>query len=181
MGNTKLISESKTKSLPHLPVLSVGKHRRVFSRHYTNLSLWLPLEELQLLSYLIYDSNTLADNTFVYNTELLKRFIAAFREANNQYLGVSTNKNLTQARRCLKNLIERGLILQTGTKNKLMINPLLTYSADVVNNKKHKEIQDLYQNINVTSASLLTNKFSNIVSEFLESKKKNYKYGRKAG
>jgi len=178
--NSKLIQNTKTKSLPHFPELSTGKHRRVFSRHFTNLSLWLPHDELQLLNFLCYDNDTLANNTFLYSTQLLNRFIAAVKEANLVYDGgYMTLKNLTHTRRCLKNLIERGLILQTGTKNKLMISPMLTYNCDILNNKKYKEIQDLYQNINVTSASLITNKFSILVSEFLESKKKNYKYQKR--
>lgn len=178
MGNTKLISESKTKSLPHFPVLEVGKHRRVFTKHFTNLSLWLPGDELQLLSYLIYDVDTLADNTFVYSTQLLNRFIAAFREANLQYCDKEVSKNPTQVRRCLKNLIERGLILNAG-KNRFMINPMLMYSADIISRKKYEETMYLYNCTNEDNIAKFTNYFLKLVSDFLESKKKNYKYGKK--
>lgn len=177
--NTKLIQSTKTKSLPHLPVLVVGKHRRVFTKHYSNLSLWLPGDELSLISFLIYDTETLADNSFEYSTELLNRFIAAFREANLQYNGVSTSKKLVRVRGCFKNLIERGLILNAGKR--YMINPMLTYNSDVVNNKKYKEVQELYQVSGTNHISDMTKHFSKLVADYLESKKKNYKYGRKAG
>jgi len=67
--NTKLISSSRTKSLPKFPELQTGKTRRVMTKHFTNLSLWLPHDELQLLNFLCYDNDTLANNTFLYSTQ----------------------------------------------------------------------------------------------------------------
>lgn len=179
MTSTKRINEATTESLPYFPILEVGKTRRVITKHFCNLALWINEDELGIIHFLVYQS--LADNTFKYSTHLLMQYREAYFAARIQYSCADRRPTIGMLRFNLEQLIKKGLVLQTGKKGKLMINPLLTYSADVINNKKYKEIQELYQIAQKESVSLLsfTNYYTRLVSEFLESKKKNYKYNKR--
>ncbi len=177
MTNTKLIQNAKTEKLPLFPELSVGKTRRTFSKHYTNLSLWLPQDELQILNFLVYE--TLSDNTFTYSTFLLARYSSAVKVANMQYNGVSVYKSESDTRRCIHQLIRKGCLLQTGIKNRIMINPCLTYNLDCINAKKYKSVCEKYQVSSAEKVTEFTEYFRTLVSNYLESKKPNYKYNKK--
>jgi len=174
--NPKPISSSRTKSLPNFPVLKVGKHRRVTTKHFTNLPLWLPSDELEVISFVIYRLK--ADNTFKYSTELLNQLLAARLQARMEYdrKGWYSPLVLAGARKALKSLIERGLILHTDRKGHLMVNPMLTYECDIISKKSYNEIMEVYQGGDVNKVVEL---FSSLVSTFLESKKKNYIYGKR--
>lgn len=179
--NSKLIQNTTTKSLPNYPSLKVGKTRRVFTKHFTNLPLWLSADEVSLLSWLCYQS--MADNTFKYNTDLLRKYKDSVDYAKQEYSGGNPNMvlgNILNSRHVLKRLIEKGFIFQTGIKNKLMINPMLTYAAEVVSVKKYDDVTDLYQLVQKQSITLIsfTEYYSNLVGDFLSQKKKNYKYGK---
>jgi hypothetical protein len=177
--NTNLISTATTKSLPHYPSLKVGKTRRVFTKHFTNLPLWLSADEISLLSWLCYQS--MADNTFKYSTDLLNKYKESVEYAKQEYSGGNPNMvlgSILNSRHVLKRLIEKGLIFQTGTKNKLMINPALTYPAEIINAKKYDEMSYLYQCTTVDNLHEFTDYYTNLVSSFLSQKKKNYKYGK---
>ncbi len=177
MANSKLIQNAKTEKLPLFPELSVGKTRRTMTKHYTNLSLWLPQDELQILNFLVYE--TLSDNTFIYSTFLLERYLSAVKVANMQYCGVSVYKSESDTRRCIHQLIRKGCLLQTGIKNRIMVNPCLTYNLDCVNAKKYKSVCEKYQVSSAEKVTEFTSYYINLVATFLESKKPNYKYGKR--
>jgi len=174
--NPKLISSSRTKSLPNFPVLKVGNHRRCFSKHFTNLPLWLSADEVAMINWLCYRLS--ADNTFEHSTKLLNQYSMSILEARDEYKSVEYGLKTitTAARRCMRGLIEKGLILHTNKRGVFMVNPMLTYECDVVNKKAYNEIMEVYQSGDVDKVVEL---FSKLVSNFLQSKKKNYIYGRK--
>jgi len=175
MSNAKLIQNTKTTSLPYFPELSVGKTKRVVTKHFTNLSLWLPSPELELLSFLIYEC--LADNTFEYSTRLLERYCAAVKAATKQYWGSEDGtRTPLLARIAFRHLIESGLILHTEKKNVFMINPMLTYSPDIINNKQYKLVSEMYQYTSPDKIQVFVDYYRKLVSDYLESKKPNYKY-----
>lgn len=180
--NTNKALNSSAEKLPYLPILPVSKHRRVFTRHFVNTALWLSADEFMLLSYLCYQTN--ADNTFKYNTKLLEQFIAAIKAAREEYSRYQDKcttllSTIFYCRRQLVNLIEKGLILPTSRKGFLMLSPMLSYNSDIVNNKKYKEVQEKYNEISAINIIEFTDYFVNLVATFLESKKPNYKYGRR--
>lgn len=172
--NNNLIKLSKTKHLPNFPILLTGKHRRCLTKHYTNLSLYLYIEEQSLLSFLIYQCS--ADNCFKHSTALLNRYAAAIEMCYKEYKGRQTITNIYHVRRLLQVLIEKGLILHTNKDKVFMINPMLTYECDIINKKQYQLIMEMYQQGDVNK---LTDYFISLVSEFLESKKKNYIYRNK--
>jgi len=174
--NHKLISSSRTKSLPNFPVLKVGNHRRCFSKHFTNLPLWLSADEVAMINWLCYRLN--ADNTFEHSTKLLNQYSMSIIEARDEYKSVEYGLKTitTAARRCMRGLIEKGLILHTNKRGVFMVNPMLTYECDIISKKSYNEIMEVYQGRDVNKVVEL---FSSLVSTFLQSKKKNYIYGRK--
>lgn len=176
--NTSIISKTKTKNLPYFPVLKVGKYRRVFSKHFTNTSLWLSPSESCLLNWYCYQAK--ADNTFKYSTHGLEQIRLSYIRANAEYNGIKeTNPyRLPQLRQALLNLIEIGLILPTNQRHIFMINPILTYNVDIITVKQYNELQEYYQTLSADNTIKLVEYFSNLVSQFLESKKKNYTYGK---
>ena len=167
------IKSSQTKSLPNFPILKSGKSRRICTKHFTNLPLWLSQDEVAMINWLMYRIS--ADNTFKYSVGLLNQYSMSVLKAREEYQ--SPDKNLktitTLVRRCLLGLIEKGLILNTGKSKYYMLNPMLTYEVDVINKKAYAEIMELYQQGNIEE---ITCKFSKLVADFLESKKKNYIY-----
>lgn len=176
--NTKVISLSKTKHLPNFPVLKPGKHRRCFTKHYTNLPLWLNTNEYSLLSFLVYQCS--ADNCFKHSTALLNRYAAAVEMAKKEY-GSSRSiiTNVYHLRRCLLALIEQGLILNTSVNNYFMINPMLTYECDIINKKRYEEVMEMYQSTSPDNITEFTDYYCKLVSDFLESKKINYIFRKK--
>jgi hypothetical protein len=171
--NTNLIKHSKTKSIPNFPELPVGKTKRVFTKHFCNLPLWCSADEVAVLNWLVYRSG--GDNTFEYSTRLLDSYSKTLKAANKEYelgYGWMLGSNISELRRVVLQLIEKGLIFNTGN-NVLMINPMLTYSADIVSNKEYERLQKYYQG---NEPAEIAKYFTGIVAKFLESKKKNYKY-----
>ena len=177
MANTKVISLSNTKHLPNFPVLLPGRHRRCFSKHYTNLPLWLNTNEYSLLSFLVYQCS--ADNCFKHSTALLNKYAAAVEMCKKEYNGRHIITNVYHLRRCLLALIEQGLILNTKDKNMLMINPMLTYTCDIINRKQYELVMEKYQSASPDNITVFTDYFSKLVSDFLESKKINYVFRKK--
>lgn len=177
MGNTKLISSSRTKQLPNFPVLKSGKHRRCVTKHYTNIALWLYTDEYSLLSFLIYQCT--ADNCFKYCTILLNKYAKAVELSKKEYDSERfITTNISKLRGCMKGLIEKGLILHTGKNNIFMVNPLLTYECDVINRKQYQLVMQEYQSTSRDKITTFTDFYISLVAEFLQSKKKNYIYGK---
>lgn len=176
--NSAIVSKTKTKSLPNFPVLSVGKTKRVFTRHFCNLALWLSPDEFALLSFLVYSAS--ADNTIKYSTRLLEKFIEAGNQALCEYVHPDCenlfSRNLILRRKSFVSLVEKGLLLHTAKRHYFLINPMLTYESQIINNKQYEEFQKYYQG---RSAEEITKEFTILAASFLESKKPNYKYGKK--
>ena len=171
-----LISKSITRTLPKFPVLSVGKTRRITTKHFTNLPLWLSQDEVAMINWLVYRLS--ADNTFKYSVGLLNQYSMSVLKAREEYQ--SPDKNLktitTSVRKSLLGLIEKGLILSTGKSKYYMLNPMLTYPCDIVTRKAYKSVMEMYQSTSPDKINDFTDYFSKLVADFLESKKINYIY-----
>nr|WP_298656621.1 hypothetical protein [uncultured Flavobacterium sp.] len=157
---------------PNFPPLKVSKHRRVMTKHFCNLALWLPSNELALLNFLVYQTD--ADNTFKYSAHLMKQFekarIAAFEEYQ---AGIGFRMTEGLHRRSFINLEQQGLIIRCKKKYIWMLNPLLSYQTDVISVKNFNQIQDKYQTGTLEEVRDL---YLSLVAKFLESKKKGYTY-----
>ena len=176
MANTNKIRNAQTESLPKFPILAVGKTKRLVTKHFTNLALWLQEDQLALMNYLIYQ--TQADNTFVYSTKLLVQYSNSMYAAQKEYSSSARKPSVGLMRLHLEALIRKGMIFQTGVKNKLMISPMLTYCPDIINSKQYNVVQEMYQVSSPEKIHVFTDYFSKLVKQFLESKKKNYTYGK---
>lgn len=180
MANTAIISKTKTKSLPNFPELSVGKTKRVFTKHYCNLALWLSAEEFALLNFLVY--HAAADNTVKYSTRLMEKFLSAMQQARDEYWDDRLKRDMiyigtiSSVRRLFIDLVESGILIHTSRRHCFMLNPMLTYDSLIVNSKQYMEFQKYYQSKPVEET---TEYFSTLVEQFLSAKKKDYKYGRK--
>lgn len=178
--NNAIVSKTKTKSLPHFPVLSVGKTKRVVTKHFTNLALWLPADEFALLNFLVYQAD--ASNTIKYSTKLMERYSAAVKASMDEYWDELEKRghyyiaHLQNNRYWFIKLVEKGLLLHTAKRHYFMLNPMLTYDSQIVNNKKYEEFSEYYQG---KSTEEITTYFTTLVSDFLSAKKKNYKHGNK--
>lgn len=170
MANTSRIIKTKTEALPYFPYIQVGKTKRVMTKHFTNLSLWLSIEEIRMIGWLVYQCS--ADNKFEYSTRLLERFKWSVMSANFEYKSAVKKPDIITARWIIESLIKKGLVLHTGTKY-LMINPMLSYNSDVVNTKQYRMFMEFYQK---SSPDEVVEYFSKLVAEYLQSKKINYTY-----
>lgn len=161
------------QSLPSFPVLEHGKSCRVITKHYTNLLLWLPHEEMAILTWLIYRSK--ADNVVEYSTHLLEQYSESIKQASLMYMGKGDLKtSIVYHRNNIRRLINKGLLIDAG-KKLLMINPMITYNPDVINGKRYKEVMDRYQDLK-DSGYDFCQYYTGIVAEFLQAKKINYVY-----
>lgn len=177
---TPLISNTKTKSLPKFPELTTGKTSRLVTKHFTNLPLWLSFDEVAFMNWLVYQIK--ANNTFRYSTRLLNQYCSSIRAGREQYgvmyYEVKITANIINSRKTLEGLIEKGLILPTSRKNNLMVNPMLTYEPSILSRKKYTIICSKYQDLSPENIIEFTDTMTKLVGLFLESKKKNYKYGK---
>ena len=171
-----MVSKTKTLSLPKFPELVVGKSSRRMTKHYCNLAMWLDVDELAVINWLTYQLR--ADNTFMYSTRLLEQYKRAMDAARDVYFKNDSCSHHIYTRRVLKRLISLGLILHTSIRNKFMLNPLLSYEPEIVNRKQYAEVCKKYQSLSPDKVVEFTDHFTTLVSKFLESKKKNYKYGK---
>lgn len=137
--NTKSIQNTAVKKLPHLPILSSHKQSKTISKHFTNLSILLPKKQFALISWLIYQSGQ--DNSFKYNTHLLRKFSATIRELNGD---IPTAIQLIRAD--FKKLIENGWLLPRG-------NCIFTINSMLF--KQRVNMSDKYQKINIQNIETL--------------------------
>ena len=124
--NTKSIEGSKTIRLPHLPKLTSHKMTKVVTKHFTNLSFYLPRPKLTMINWLVYEAD--ANNVIKYSTELLKRFSATISEMENEYGKSYIPESIQLLRSDFKWLVEEGYLYNIGDK-KFVISPLLSYSG----------------------------------------------------
>ena len=161
--------------MTNFPTLPTGKHRRVMTKHFTNLALWLNPYEVAMINWLCYQAK--ADNTLKVSPHLLEQFSMSVHYCEGYY-GNESNKPIiiSRCRRTIVQLINKGILMLSGRRSVLMINPMLTYVTDVISVKGYNEFQVMYQK---ASADEVVKYFSNLVKRFLESKKKNYTYGKR--
>lgn len=152
MKSEKPTSEVKVIKLWEFPPLSEGKQGRIFTKHFTNLSLNLLPNHFSLLSWLVYQSA--ADNTVKYSTGLLKMYQQSVVFATNRYKSVNPylTPSVPNARKYFQYLIERSFLLPTDSAGEYLINPNLTYSKLYVKSGFYKEWVNSYNN--TASASL---------------------------
>ena len=148
--NTGVVKKTNTLSLPVLPVLLPNKINAIVTKHLTNCVLYLPTHLAAMLIWMVYQCR--ADNTFFYNTSLLRRYCKSVYEANMEYnkkfhrrMHPGLKASVTGARRSVSALLEMGYLLRVSG-DKLMINPLLTY-YEYISRKEYKVIMERYQEL----------------------------------
>lgn len=133
------MKDIQTISLPYFPELSSGKSNRVITKHFTNAAMYLSQNEFAMLSWLVYQSK--ADNTIVYSTQLLARYSAAIKAAEEMYKesqGLAIG--IKAIRGFFRQLVQKGYLLSNYNKKVFTINPMLSYRVDYVKSADYKEI-----------------------------------------
>ena len=167
--NTSLVKNTKTLQLPFFPVLPPNKSNAVLTKHFTNCALYLPADLVGLLSWLVYQCA--ADNTIVYNTQLLHRYCKSVYEANKQYNTKYNRKSpnglkasLTGVRISLIKLIERGYIIRISN-DKMLINPMLSW-YEYLSRKEYNAVMAEYQAISADEGLVeFCKKYINLVNK----------------
>lgn len=138
-----------TTAFPYMPPLTGNKTSRVVTKHFTNLPMYMDLDELALINWLVYQVG--ADNTFEYTSRLCDLFSMAIVEANKEYRQIEDKVPHLQVQRSPKiirenliKLIEKGYVFSVGQKL-LMLSPMLTYRADYITAKEYDDICNKYQ------------------------------------
>jgi hypothetical protein len=145
-GRKSIFKTIKTERVPFFPELTSNKSSRVVTKHFTNLAMYLPADELALINWLIYQCR--ADNTFEYSQFLITKYSNTVVLANKEYTQVE-GKHLhikvsgQAVRDVLERLIRNGLVLASG-KKKMMVSPMLTYRADYITTPEYSDICDMY-------------------------------------
>lgn len=177
--NTKLIQNTIVKSVPDLPELVANKQNRIFTKHFTNLPMYLNPNYVALLNWLVYQSK--ADGTIVYSSKLLRAYSKSVMEANKHYNGMQVkNKftkkpnnlitSITSVRHDFKKLIEAGYLWPTKTNNKYLISPILVFHT-ALKKQNHADICSKYRNIGKTDVnSKLRQLADELISIFADKK-----------
>lgn len=98
--------------------LSKKKRGRRVTKHFTNLSLWLPENELRMIMWLLYEAS--AAGEIQYSTHLLTKYCLAFKFINEEYYNPPIKMNVKMARGIFRNLVDHGL-LSVVSKKKFQI------------------------------------------------------------
>lgn len=159
----------KLESLPHFPALSGEKRSRVITKHFTNCSMFLPRNELAVLTWLIYQSEV--DNSFTYSTHLCRKFSASVKYASQQYGGKKVNTSLYSIRSCFKALIKNGLLLPTSDEKVFIISPMLSYRPEYVRPKDYGTIEYVYSTLVVGKVAEFSDGYMALVASKLKKKK----------
>lgn len=170
--NTKLIQNTIVKSVPDLPELVSSKHNRVFTKHFTNLPMYLNANYVALLNWLVYQSKV--DGTVMYSSKLLRAYTKSVQEANKHYNGMQVkNKfskkpnnlvvSITSVRHDFQKLIETGYLWPTRIKNKYMISPMLLYHNRAMKQSDYKIVCAEYRSIGKTDVNEKLRQLSDFV------------------
>ncbi len=127
-----------------LPVFSpTKKTRRIVTKHFTNLALYMKQEKFAMLNWLVYQCAV--DNTIEYKHFLIEKYAASIKAASDIYGITDLCVSPQKLRKILQSLIEDGYILSIGKKT-LLISPMLTYS-EYLSKKQHQYVADLYMGL----------------------------------
>lgn len=169
MPNTGLVKNATTQSIPNFPELTPNKINAIVTKHFTNVILYLPIDQSSLLFWLLYQAR--ADNTINYSTVLLRRYCKMVYETNKHYNSKFSKKrpnglsmSIFPIRRNLVSLIQAGYLIRINVNN-LMINPMLTY-YEYLSRKEYKTIVAEYQLLSAEDQKSLSdfcNKYVNLV------------------
>lgn len=124
---------------PNLPDLPIRKSNRAITKHFTNLSLFLPQDRLALFTWLIYQSN--ADNTFIWDGHLLDKYRMSVKYAVEEYGGVGVGITPQKVRADYRWLKQNNYILSINKTD--LINPMFSYCLSY--KAKHKEFSKGWQ------------------------------------
>jgi len=155
--------------LPHFPAISGAKRSRVITKHFTNCSMFVPRNEFAMLTWLIYQSEV--DNSFTYNTHLLRKFSASVKYANEEYGGKKVNTSLYSIRSCFKALTKNGLLLPTSDEKVFIVSPMLSYRPEYVRPKEYGEFVGEYHGLSVSGVVDFTARYMNFINVKLKKKK----------
>ncbi len=144
-GNTNRVISTRLDNLPNLPTIDPTNHSKVFTRHYVNLIPSLPLNEVYLLNFIVYQSDVKCE--IKYGMAIMRRFIAWMRVNRKEI-------NIHSARELFIVLIEKGLVFQTKTRSTYMINPMLIYHPKYIDSNMYKWIIGEYQVIQIATHTL---------------------------
>lgn len=129
---------------PYFPELATHKTSRIFTKHYTNLFIYMNQNELSLLTWLVYESGP--DNTIDFNIDLVRRYRASVFAAIKQYKSTRrVNTSINAIKSDFKCLVIGGYLLAVDG-SEYLINPMLTH-VNYLNKKQYKEVQSKYQSI----------------------------------
>lgn len=148
MPNTSIVKNTITTCLPNLPELPPNKSNAIVTKHFSNIILYLPIDQSALMFWLLYQMH--ADNTIIYSTVLLRRYCKIVYEANKHYnVKFSLKKpnglmmSTLPIRRNFVALIQAGYLIRVNPE-KIMINPMLTY-YEWLSRKQYISIMAKYQ------------------------------------
>ncbi len=131
MGNSEKVAKIEVKRLRECHELRISSKGKLFTRHFTNLYLTLPYDELVFINFIVFMSDHI--NVFKYDTKLLKKFSEAAKRANEIYPSenkVKFNTSIPSLRKSFISMVENGLIIPLVTKYEYMICPSLVYNQD---------------------------------------------------
>ncbi len=158
--NTLLIKNTRTLLLPNLPVLTANKCTKVVTKHFINTPLYMSLDQCSLFQWLLYQSG--ADNTFIYNTQLLRSYSKSIGEAQKEYGGKNGLKtSLGASRANLTYLLTNGYILWLN-EFKMIINPMFTY-YEFISRREYVAFCNKYQLADVNNIQPLLAEYVNMV------------------
>ena len=127
--NTKVIQDSEKKVDLYFPELGNGKYNVVVSKHFCNLGLWLPPQQMSLLMWLVYQRD--AEGNIIYNTRLLEKYSASIKQASKLYRKSHLNTTVKLIRAEFKALIELGILEHQKGSKMFIINRKLIYDKKI--------------------------------------------------
>lgn len=133
-----MIRDIKTLRLPVFP--PTKKTRRIVTKHFTNLALYLERERFAMLNWLVYQCAV--DNTIEYRHFLIEKYAMTIKATVDLYGSSDLCVTPQKLRKILQGLIEDGYILSLGEKT-LLINPMLTY-CEYLSKKQHQNLTERY-------------------------------------
>lgn len=131
---------TRLTNLWQMPKLRIQSLDKRFSRHWCNLALTLPPNELSLFSWLVYMSDR--KNSFKWTDLLSKQYQKASKLAVEYYKIENIHYSISgkSVYASFRWLIDRGLIIKMTDKKRYMINPVIVYPASM----KGADIQKEY-------------------------------------
>lgn len=102
--------------------IPINRGKRVVSKHFCNLGLWLPKINLAMLMWLMYWGDK--GGVFNYSTEMLDKFVLSAKYASNEYSHPPIRVDRKIVRSVFRELVDMGLVVRVERK-KYQINQSL--------------------------------------------------------